>query len=114
MAVGIRIEHAVAQAVAGSDGSRDACVRALRAIGEGLHWPLAAAWEPAVTEANELRCIAIWAASEDGARAFAQTTRATVLRSGEGLPGRVWQTGEAAWVVDAAADVEMPLARRCR
>ena len=108
MAVGIRIEHAVARAVAGSDGSRDACVRALRAIAEGLHWPLAAAWEPAVTEPNELRCIAIWAASQDGARAFAQTTRATVLRSGEGLPGRVWQTGQAAWVVDAAADVGMP------
>jgi PAS domain S-box-containing protein len=108
MAVGIRIEHAVARAVARSDGSRDACARALQAIGEGLHWPLAAAWEPTVTEPNELRCIAIWAAAHDGAHAFAQTTRATVLRSGEGLPGRVWQTGQAAWVVDAAADVGMP------
>ena len=58
MAAGLRIEHAVARAVAGSDG-RDACARALQAIGEGLHWPLAAAWEPSITEPDELRCTAI-------------------------------------------------------
>ena len=52
--------------------------------------------------------MAIWAADEDGPRAFAETTRATALRSGEGLPGPVWQTGRPMWVTDAAIDERLP------
>jgi PAS domain S-box-containing protein len=108
MAVRMRLEQAVARAVSGATGSRDAYARALQSIADGLDWPLAAAWEPSVGDRDVLRCVAIWAADEDGPRAFAQVSRATPLHSGEGLPGRVWQTGQADWVTDAATDDRMP------
>ncbi len=46
--------------------------------------------------------------TRSGPQAFARATRATVLRSGEGLPGRVWETGQATWIIDAATDDRLP------
>jgi PAS domain S-box-containing protein len=108
MAVRMRMEQAVARAVAGGIDAGDAYTRALCAIAQGVEWPLAAAWEPDGVDPDVLRCVAIWAADEEGPRAFAQTTRATALRRGEGLPGRVWQTGRALWIADAATDDRLP------
>jgi PAS domain S-box-containing protein len=108
MAVRMRMEQAVARAVAGATDAGDAYTRALRAIAQGVEWPFAAAWEPDGVEPDVLRCVAIWAADDAGPRAFAQTTRATTLRRGEGLPGRVWQSGRATWIKDAATDERLP------
>jgi hypothetical protein len=108
MAVRMRMEQAVARAVAGAIDAGDAYTRALGAIAQGVDWPLAATWEPDGVDPDLLRCVATWAADEDGPRSFAQTTRATALRRGEGLPGRVWQTGSALWIEDAATDVRLP------
>jgi PAS domain S-box-containing protein len=106
--VPMRMEQAVARAVSGATDARDAYARALKAIAEGLDWPCGAAWEPELGDPDLLRCVASWAADEEGPRGFEKITRATSLRTGEGLPGRVWQTGRAAWVDDAANDTRMP------
>jgi PAS domain S-box-containing protein len=108
MAVRMRMEQAVARAVSGATDARDAYTRALRAIADGVDWPLAAAWEPELDDPDVLRCVAIWAADEEGPLAFSKVTRTTTLRSGEGLPGRVWESGQATWVNDAATDVRLP------
>jgi PAS domain S-box-containing protein len=108
MTVRMGMEQAVARAVAGATGAGDAYTRALRAIAEGVEWPLAAAWEPDDVDPDVLRCVAIWAADDEASRAFARTTRATTLRRGEGLPGRVWQSGRATWITDAATDDRLP------
>ena len=108
MAERLRMEQAVARAVAGATGAGEAYARALQAIAQALDWTLGAAWEPELTNRSLLRCVAIWSADDDGARSFAETTRATVLRSGEGLPGGVWQSGHATWVTDAAIDERLP------
>src|SRR5215218_3974230 len=108
MPVRMRMEQAVARAVAGAIDAGDAYTQALCAVAEGVGWPLAAAWEPDGLDPDGLRCVAIWAADEEGPRAFAQITRATPLRRGEGLPGRVWQSGHALWIADAATDQRLP------
>jgi len=108
MTVRMGMEQAVARAVAGATDAGDAYTRALCAIAQCVEWSVAAAWEPDAVDPDVLRCVAIWAADEDGPRAFAQTTRATPLRGGEGLPGRVWQTGRAMWITDAATDDRLP------
>src|SRR3954454_22213264 len=108
MAVRMRMEQAVARAVAGATDAGDAYTRALRAIAEGVEWPFAAAWEPDVADPDVLRCVAIWAADEEGLRAFSQLTYETSLRRGEGLPGRVWHTNRSIWISDAALDDHLP------
>ena len=108
MAVRMRMEQAVARAVAGATDASDAYTRALCAIAQGVEWPFAAAWEPDVVDPDKLRCVAIWAADEEGPGAFARTTWATALRRGEGLPGQVWQSGRTIWIADAATDERLP------
>jgi PAS domain S-box-containing protein len=108
MAVRMRMEQAVARAVAGATDAGDAYTRALCAIAEGVESPFAAAWEPDDVDPDLLRCVAIWVADEEGPRAFAEVTRATALRRGDGLPGRVWQSGRAMWITDAATDDRLP------
>ena len=111
MPVRMRMEQAVARAVAGATDGGDAYTRALQAIAQALDWPLAAAWEPDAIDANELRCVAIWAADEEGPRAFADLTRTLPLHGGEGLPGRVWRSGRPVWITDAALDAHLPRQR---
>ncbi len=78
----------------------------LAAIGGGLGWHYGGAWLP---QAGAVRCVATWVA-EPGARAFAEASKKLVLDVGEGLPGRVQQSAEPAWIVDVEADANFPRA----
>jgi PAS domain S-box-containing protein len=108
MTARLPIEQAVARAVSSAGRARDAYDLALEAIADGLDWPFGAAWEPDAADPELLRCVAVWAADDEGARAFAETTRAHPMHTGEGLPGRVWQAEEPLWVTDAATDERLP------
>src|SRR5690348_15991639 len=108
MPVRMRMERAVARAVAGATDARDAYMRALQTIAECIGWQFAAAWEHDVADPEVLRCVAVWATDQEGPQAFAELTRGTVLRRGEGLPGRVWHTNRLVWITDAALDPHLP------
>jgi PAS domain S-box-containing protein len=109
-----RTEHAVARSLAQTADPRDALARALRAVGESLGWRLGAVWEPAPDRPEALRCLEIWSANGAAAEDFAAASRAIALASGEGLPGRVWATGEPAWIADVTADENFPRAPAAR
>jgi hypothetical protein len=85
---------------------------AVQMLGECLRWELGAAWrvDPA---AGVLRCTRVWCAPVGCPEELASATEGMTVQAGEGLPGRVWETGEAAWVPDvlADADPEVVLAR---
>jgi PAS domain S-box-containing protein len=108
MPVRMRMERAVARAVAGAADAADAYTRALQAIAEGVDWQLAAAWEPDDADPDLLRCVASWAVDEEGPRNFAAVTNGRTMHRGEGLPGRVWQTNRPVWIEDAARDEHLP------
>src|SRR5262245_3475101 len=110
-----RTEQAVARSLAETADPRDAPARALRAIGEGLGWRFGAVWEPAGQRASDrLRCVETWSAPDASAEEFEQVTRATTLAPGEGLPGRVWRSGEPTWIADVSADRNFPRAQAAR
>ena len=109
-----RTEHAVARSLAQALEPRDALAGALRAIGESLEWRLGAVWEPAPDQPETLRCVETWHAVGADAEEFEATSANTVLSSGEGLPGRVWRSGEPAWISDVAADENFPRAPSAR
>ena len=104
----MRAEQAVAQAFARASGTAEAYVLVLQAIVESLGWQLGAAWEPLPTDEHTVRCVAVWAVPGERTDEFAQVTRTTELRSGEGLPGRVWRNGRTAWITDFATTTAFP------
>jgi PAS domain S-box-containing protein len=109
-----RTEHAVARSLAETADPRDALARALSAIGEGLGWRVGAVWEPPRERPEALRCVELWHAVGTDAEDFEETSRNTALAPGEGLPGRVWRSGEPAWIPDVLADDNFPRATAAR
>ena len=71
--------------------------RILAAIGDSLGWDVGALWAP---DDGTLRCVETWQVPAP----FELISRRARLAPGEGLPGRVWESGEPAWIVDLSAD----------
>ena len=76
-------------------------------LGEELDAALSALWLPAYDD-EFLDCCALWRAPSDVASAFEEATRTLRLRRGEGLPGRVWLSGQARWIPDLTLDANFP------
>jgi len=109
-----RTEHAVARSLAETADPRDAYARVLAAIGESLGWRLGAVWEPAPDRPEALHCAETWHSAGIDAADFEAVSRRTSFAPGEGLPGRVWQAGEPAWIADVTVDDNFPRADAAR
>ncbi len=82
----------------------------LRVIGEGMGWAVGSAWMPTRRHGVlQLRCAAFWHTPALDGASFETTSRQMRLDSGEGLPGRVWESSQARWVADVT---EEPHSRR--
>lgn len=103
-AVLLGTEHAVARVLAEASGEATAFPQLLAAIGESLGWDFGAFWTAADDVDAALRCVETW----PGTERFERTSRSTLLALGEGLPGRVWASGEPAWIIDVRADPNFP------
>jgi PAS domain S-box-containing protein len=100
----LRTEHAVARVLAEAGDEASAYPRLLAAIGESLGWDAGALWTAPNGEGAALLCVETW----QGPEPFDQICRSLSLGPGEGLPGRVWASGEPAWIVDVGADPNFP------
>ena len=83
----------------------------LGALGESLAAALASLWLPS-PDGRHLHAAAVWDDTAQPCPTFARVSRELRLGRGEGLPGRVWQSGEAAWIGELAVDTKGP--RRLR
>ena len=106
----LRVEHAVALALAGTESSADTYSNVLAAIGTTLNWPIGAVWEPALS-GERLHCVEVWEAPGPGASSFRTLTEELTFLPGEGLPGRVWLSGCPVWVGDIEIDPGLPRAQ---
>ena len=104
----LRAEHAVAEVLLDCATSEEAFRRSLEAIGEELGWQHAGLW--IASPAGDLQCAADWQPPGVDGALFALRSRGLALAVGEGLPGRVWSSGEPAWITDIAADSNFPRA----
>jgi len=84
----------------------------LRRICEAAGWTVGQAWTPRA-DGSELECTGWWAVDSDGATFHAESRRFT-FRPGEGLPGRVWASGQPSWVRDVRVDPNFPRAELAR
>ena len=88
----------------------EAVTRVLEAVGDSMGWLVGAFWAPAPDQEDDAvaaRCV--WAARIHKGTGFASETQQMRLSRGEGLPGRVWTTGETLWIEDVGQDPSFPL-----
>lgn len=96
-------EYAVTRILAESATIKEATHGALRVVGENLDWELGMFW--GLDEQNQiLRFVDLWHAPDVEAAEFIKDSKDRSFKRGEGLVGRVWESGKPIWIPDVCAD----------
>ena len=103
----LAVQHATTRILAQAQSLEEAAPDLLRAVCETLAWDVGLVW---LVEVNQqvLRCAGDWHDPSGRGDAFVQISRVMTLTSGIGLPGRVWQTADSAWLADVVPDTNFP------
>jgi PAS domain S-box-containing protein len=96
-------QHAVTRVLAESATLAEATPQLLQAICENLRWKIGEFWR-VCDSTNLLRCVETWHVPGLDAASFIEASRQIALAPGVGLLGRVWQSGQPAWIPDVATD----------
>lgn len=96
-------EYAVTRILAESATIKDAVNGVLRVVGENLDWELGMFWEME-PQNQRLRFVDLWHAPDVEAAEFIKDSKGRTFTRGEGLVGRVWDTGKSLWIPDVCAD----------
>jgi len=99
----------IAQALAESATLAEAAPRMLAAVCETLGWEYGALWE-VDRGGKTLQCVGTWHARSLQVTEFVDISRTTRFTRGVGLPGRVWESRQPAWIPDVAGDSNFPRA----
>ena len=102
-------EHVAARALVESATFGDAAGKILEAVCEALGWEYGALWR-IDREADLLRCVDTWQSSPAHFPEFDRASRQITFGPGIGLPGRVWTSGQPAWIRDVVFDSNFPRA----
>ena len=103
------IQFAVTRILTESSTLSEAIPKLLEAICHGTGWEVGAMWQ-VDTNANLLRCEATFHNPKLEAADFENITCQTTFTSGIGLPGRVWASGQPAWLTHIGTDSNFPRA----
>ena len=79
----------------------------MQAVGQNLEWDCGIFWR-VDRNASLLRCLDQWRSPGVGAESFLEPTWERTFKPEEGLPGRIWTSGKAAWITDVAQRYEFP------
>jgi two-component system cell cycle sensor histidine kinase/response regulator CckA len=103
----LQAENAVSRLLGTCESLSEAIPRLLAAVGEAVGWRAGGYWSE--EEPGVLRCRVTWR-SEAAVEPFERASQELALAPGEGLPGRVWQSGEPAWLEYAGREPCFPRA----
>ncbi len=99
----LAVQHSAMTILSDSVSLDEAIPRLLRAIGENLDVDVTECWL-LDKEAAVLRLADYWAKSARFDVMFAKPSHGWTFPKGTGLPGRIWASGEPAWIDDLARD----------
>ncbi len=106
-------QYAVTRVLAESRSLEEAVPRIMQAVGQNLEWDCGIFWR--VDKAGSmLRCLDQWYNTKVNADAFLAATWQWTFKSEEGLPGRIWASGKAAWITDVVQDHNFPRYQQAR
>lgn len=101
--------YAVTKVLADSTSLTHATPHILEVICETLGWAFGAIWK--IDESSEsLRCVEVYHAHSAHLDEFENISKQTTFPLGVGLPGRVWESGQPAWIIDVVKDKNFPRA----
>ena len=103
----LKLDHAVTLRLAEAASPSDGLTGALQAACDMLGWDCAEIWTLDQSE-RVLRRYACWTApGAAGAQRFIEGSREITFRPGEGLVGKVWESGEPMWLANAPKDARI-------
>jgi PAS domain S-box-containing protein len=105
-------QYEVTRVLASAPTLVEAAPQIICAVCESLDWGLGALWRVETEGGGEhLRCVQTWHRPGLNVGDFEARSFERRFARGEGLPGRVWATGEPAWIEEIAADDNFPRAQ---
>ncbi len=99
----LAVTHALSEAAGVDDGAGGV----LRAVCENLGWDVGFFWT-ANEDGSALACRRSWHRPGVPVDEFERASCSRTFKPEEGLPGRVWATGQPTWVLDIAEDANFP------
>ena len=96
-------QYAVSRVLSESPSLEVAIPKILETIGANLEWDFGVFWRLDRAQ-GLLRCLDQWHPPSLKAEPFVVETWQHMFKPEEGLPGRIWASGEPAWVMDVAED----------
>lgn len=99
-------QYAVTRILAESPSLAQAAPRLLQSLCESLGWEVGALWRVDRQE-EVLRCVELWHAPTVEVAEFEALSRRRTFARGDGLVGRIWESGVPAWYEDVT-DAALP------
>lgn len=99
----LRLEYAVARCLDVADDTAEAARAVIRAICQTLNWDCGRFLR--VDEAaGELRLVEYWSVPDGVTQGLLAASQASTYGPGEGVSGKVWQSGQPLWIPDITKD----------
>ena len=103
------VQQAASRVMVEAATAAEGIPRILETLCVHLRWDYGAVWN-VDRQANVLRFVANWHLPSVAFTRFEELSRRTAFAPGIGLPGRVWASGEPAWIHDVPHDGNFPRA----
>ncbi|HVL81413.1 MAG TPA: SpoIIE family protein phosphatase [Actinomycetota bacterium] len=101
------VQLAVTRVLAEARSLEEAAPRILQGICQALDWAVGELWL-VDRSADVIRCEEIWNVPELDGTEFVDHSWRFRFRQGDGLPGRIWDTGRPIWISDVTTDDRFP------
>ena len=113
-ALKFRLLHRTVAMAAETTSLSEALQRCVDTVCEMTGWPVGHVYLAPEGGDGELSPSRIWHLDAGGSyEAFREVTEKTTFALGVGLPGRIWESGEPAWIVNVQKDSNFPRAQLC-
>ena len=105
----LALQYAVTKILSESPDFIQSAQDILQAACDTLDWSVGALWK-VDRQSETIRCVELCHATAIPTPEFDKLTESLAFKKGVGLPGRIWELGEPAWIDNVTADDNFPRA----